>query len=338
MGVGHDNARAPWLIPGAFSAITSSVKRALSVLSLAVLAACSSSTTSSSSTSSSSSGDVDAGTSSGGNGPPADYVFGGARPVTQLKIPDSYDAKKPAPLVIVLHGYSATAATQNLFFNLGSIADKEGFILVAPEGMKDSTGNQFWNATDNCCNFDKKDVDDVAYITGLVDELAKYYSIDPKRVFLVGHSNGGAMSFRLGCDASQKFAAIVDLAGPFFVDATKCKPTAPVALLHLHGTKDATVPYPPATTGRLPNPGAEATVATWAANNGCGAAPDTTTPAKDVDLDQPGAETKVSKYPGCRDGADVELWTLEGTGHIPLNLTRDLPSIIYAFLSAHPKR
>ncbi|MEQ1833377.1 MAG: prolyl oligopeptidase family serine peptidase [Candidatus Eisenbacteria bacterium] len=63
---------------------------------------------------------------------------------------------------------------------------------------------------------------------GLVDEIAKYYTIDPKRVFLVGHSNGGAMSFRLGCDAPERFAAIVDLAGPFFMDATKCKPKAPV--------------------------------------------------------------------------------------------------------------
>lgn len=321
--------------------MTSLVKRALSLLSFLVLAACSSSSPSSSASSSGTSGtsgDVDAGTTSGGNGPPDGYVFGGARPVTQLKIPEGYDPKKPVPVVIVLHGYSANATAQNLFFNLGSIADKEGFILLAPEGTKDSANNQFWNATDNCCNFDKKDVDDVAYITGLVDELAKYYAIDPKRVFLVGHSNGGAMSFRLGCDASQKFAAIVDLAGPFFVDATKCKPSAPVALLHLHGTTDTTVPYPPTTTGRIQNPGAVATVATWAANNGCGATPDTSTPAKDVDLDQPGAETKISKYTGCREGADVELWTLEGTPHIPYNLTRELPTIVYGFLSAHPKR
>lgn len=259
--------------------------------------------------------------------------------MTQLRVPQGYDPKVPAPLVMVLHGYGASGLAQNIFFNLGSIADKEGFFLVAPEGTVDGSGKQFWNATDNCCDFERKNVDDVAYLTGLVDEIGRYYAIDPKRVFLVGHSNGGAMSFRLGCDASERFAAIVDLAGPFFVDASRCKPKAPVPLLHMHGTADQTVPYPPTSAGsRIPNPGAAATVATWAANNGCGATPDTSSPPLDLDLDQPGAETKISKFTGCRDAADVELWTLEGSPHIPFNLTKDLPSIVYRFLAAHPKR
>lgn len=310
--------------------MTSRVKRALSVVSIVAIAACSSS--------SSPEEGGDAGASSGGNGPPADYVFGGSRPVGQFRVPEGYDPKKPAPLVMVLHGYGANGTAQNLFFNLGSIADKEGFFVVAPEGTLDSAGKQFWNGTDNCCNFDPEKVDDVAYLTGLVDEIAKYYTIDPKRVFLVGHSNGGAMSFRLGCDASERFAAIVDLAGPFFMDASKCKPKSPVALMHLHGTKDETVPYPPSTTKRFPNPGAVAAVTTWATNNGCNTTPDTSAPAVDLDLDQPGAETKISKYGGCREGADVELWTLEGTPHIPFNLSKELPSIVYRFLAAHPKR
>lgn len=308
--------------------MTSLVKRAVLASLLVVVVACSSS-----------SGETaDAGTSSGGNGPPADYVFGGSRPVSELRVPEGYDPKKAAPLVLLLHGYGATGQAQNLFFNLGSIADKEGFFLVAPDGTLDKEAKRFWNGTDNCCNFDPQPIDDVAYLTGLVDEISRFYTIDPKRVFLVGHSNGGAMSFRLGCDASEHFAAIVDLAGPFFMDATKCKPKTPVALLHMHGTADTTVPYPPSTNKRLPNPGAAATTATWAANNGCGATPDTSAAPIDLDLDAPGAETKIAKYTGCRDGADVELWTLEGTPHIPFNLTKELPSVVYRFLAAHPRR
>jgi len=283
----------------------------------------------------------DGGTSSPGeggakNGPPADHVFGGARPVQVLRVPSGYDPGKPAPLVVVLHGYGATGTAQSLFFNLGSIADESGFFLVAPEGTTDANGRQFWNATDLCCDFGRTNVDDVAYLTGLVDEIATYYAIDPKRVFLVGHSNGGAMSFRLGCDASERFAAIVDLAGPFFGDASRCKPKQPVALLHMHGTKDETVSYEPESTG-LRNPGALATVRTWASNNGCAAEPDTRAAPIDLDGAVPGAETKPSRFGGCRGGADVELWTMEGTSHVPFDLAKDLPKRIYAFLSAHPK-
>jgi polyhydroxybutyrate depolymerase len=307
-------------------------------LFLSTLAACSSSSSTSSSTSSGASGTDAAAPGEVKNGPPADHVFGGSRPVKVFRAPAGYDAAKPAPLVVVLHGYGANATAQNLFFNLGSIADREGFFLVAPEGTTDATGKQFWNGTDVCCDFGKTGVDDVAYVTGLVDEIAKYYAIDPKRVFLVGHSNGGAMSFRLGCDASDRFAAIVDLAGPFFADASLCKPKAPVALLHMHGTKDTTVSYAPSTNGRFPNPGAVATVTKWAENNGCGPTADTSSPAMDLDNAIAGAETKVSRYTGCREDATVELWTMEGSGHVPFDLAKDLPSRIYAFLSAHPKR
>lgn len=272
-------------------------------------------------------------------GPPPDYTFGHDRPLSILRVPDSYDPAKPAPLVIVLHGYGANGAVQNIFFNLGSVADREGFFLIAPDGTRDQTGNQFWNGTDTCCDFDKRGVDDVKYLTGLVDELAGFYNIDPKRVFLVGHSNGGSMSFRLACDASDRFAALVDLAGPYFSNPALCKPTSPVAVLHLHGTKDMEVPYDgeaaPNGAGRFG--GALDAVNAWAAHDHCSPAPDTSAPPLAIDRDFPGAETKVSRYTGCSANTAVELWTLQGSPHVPLNLTKELPSLIYGFLSNHAK-
>jgi polyhydroxybutyrate depolymerase len=273
-------------------------------------------------------------------GPPADYTFGHDRPVSVLRVPDTYDPAKPAPLVIVLHGYGANGAAQNVFFNLGSIADREGFFLIAPDGTRDSNGSQFWNATDTCCDFEKKGVDDVKYLTGLVDELAGFYNIDPKRVFLVGHSNGGAMSFRLACDASERFAAIVDLAGPYFSNPALCQPKTPVALLHLHGTSDDTVPYdggPAPLSGAGRFGGALDAVTAWAAHDRCTSAADTSAAPMDIDGDVAGAETSVSRYGGCAAGTAVELWSMKGSSHVPLNLTRELPGLIYGFLKGHPK-
>ncbi|MBX3190563.1 MAG: alpha/beta fold hydrolase [Labilithrix sp.] len=280
----------------------------------------------------------------GKNGPPSDYVFGGDRPVSVVRVPDNYDPAKAAPLVLLLHGYGANAATQSLFFNLASIADTEGFFVVAPEGTTDGTGKQFWNANELCCNFENKPVDDVAYLRSLVDDVEKYYNIDPKRIFVLGHSNGGAMALRMACDAADKFAAIVELAGPFTSDPSSCKPSAPIGVLHMHGTKDTTITYEPSMLASPlhPNapgrslPGALATVSAWAGHNGCAPEPETAAPI-DLDGDVAGAETTISKYEGCTANGGVELWTMEGSGHVPLNLTKDLPKLLYGFMSSHAK-
>jgi polyhydroxybutyrate depolymerase len=121
-----------------------------------------------------------------------DPIFGGARPVALFRAPEGYDRKKPIPLVIVLHGFGAGGYTQAAYFGLASLVEEKKFLLVAPDGTPDSKGRRFWNAVDTCCDFDKTGVDDVKYITGLVDEIATKWTVDRKRVFLVGHSNGAA--------------------------------------------------------------------------------------------------------------------------------------------------
>ncbi len=270
---------------------------------------------------------------------PADPpTIGGDRPVSVLRVPESYDPKKPAPLVMVLHGYGAGGLIQNIYFQLGSIADKEGFFLVAPDGTVDKSGKRFWNAVDTCCDFDDTKVDDVKYLSGLVSEVRGHYAIDPKRVYLVGHSNGGAMSMRLGCDKADVFAAIVDLAGPFYSDPSVCKPSQPVSLLHLHGTLDETVPYAggPLGVGGRKTPPAKVIAETFADRAGCAKDP-VTVPAVDLERSIAGAETELARWSGCRSGAEVQLATIVGGSHIPKDFTAELPRFIWSFLAAHPK-
>jgi polyhydroxybutyrate depolymerase len=222
------------------------------------------------------------------------------------------------------------------------LVDEKGFFLVAPDGVQDSGGRRFWNATDACCDFGKKGQDDVAYVKGLVREIAADYAIDPKRVFLVGHSNGGAMSFRLACDAADVFAAMVSLAGVYFYDASRCKPSAPVGVLHIHGTADTVVPYDGGflsrslsdASGGLPD--ATGIAAAWAGHNGCIATAESGA-SLDLDRDLAGAETLVTRHAGCRANGAAELWTMPGVGHIPLAWQEDMPRRLYAFLEAHAK-
>lgn len=270
--------------------------------------------------------------------PPVDKTFGGARPLEMLRVPGSYDPSKPAPLVLLLHGYGVSGTLQAIYFNLATLAEEQGFILAAPDGTLDAKGRRFWNALD----FWETGVDDVKYLLGLIDELAASYAIDRKRVYLIGHSNGSAMSYRLACDAADRFAAVVSLGGTFYLDPGKCRPTSPVAIREMHGTADEVLPYEGGKVS-LPTGGADVTIPSalaiaeaWAKYNAC--ANKGVAPAVDADADAPGAETSVTRWSGCAQNGDVELWTMQRTIHVPFNLSRDFGRMMWAFLDAHPKR
>src|SRR5437016_5129727 len=114
-------------------------------------------------------------------------AIGGARPVT-VHVPPSYEPCTPMPLVIMLHGYTATGAIEESYLNLTALADARGFLYAFPDGTIDASGYHFWNATDACCDLYNTMVDDSSYLGGLVTEIGHHYDVDAKRVFFVGHS------------------------------------------------------------------------------------------------------------------------------------------------------
>ena len=142
----------------------------------------------------------------------SDVLYPGDRPFT-LNVPTTYQSGTPAPLLIALHGYTAESPYAESYFALGKVADEKGILTVYPSGTKDTNGYLFWNATPACCNFDSSAVDDEAYLNSIIDSVSKDYSVDPARVFIVGHSNGGFMAHRMAWNQSDRIAAIVSLAG-----------------------------------------------------------------------------------------------------------------------------
>jgi polyhydroxybutyrate depolymerase len=261
---------------------------------------------------------------------PLPTVFGGDRPAT-LQVPADFDPAMDYPLLVILHGYSVNGVFQQSYLGLADAADGRGILVVAPEGSVDSGGRQFWNASDACCDFDGSGVDDVAYLGGLIEEIAAAYPVDPSRVHLIGHSNGGFMSFRLACERPDLIASIASLAGAAsFADPTACTPDRPVSVLVLHGDADATVPY----EGSALVPGARASATRWAGYDGCG---EVLEPGGALDLDRglDGAETRVERAPACPDGSGVELWTLEGAGHVPSFAQPTFADAVWGWLDAH---
>lgn len=252
-----------------------------------------------------------------------------------VNVPKTYDPAKLAPLLIVLHGYTGTGQSMKKYVGIQSRAEEKGFLTVYPDGTKDGAGNGFWNATVACCNFGEVDVNDSAYLVSIINEVSAKYHVDPKRVYFIGHSNGGFMSYRMACEHADKIAAIVSIAGAANGQAGVCKPSEPVSVLQIHGTADTTIAYAGGSINALSYPSALDSVASWVSVNGCAAAPSKSTVTLDLVADLAGKETGVSSFAPCSRAA-AELWSMNGAAHSPA-FSADFAADVVDFLLAHPK-
>lgn len=230
--------------------------------------------------------------------------------------PAGYDPGTPTPLVILLHGYTSSGAGQEAYMQFEPLADSEGFLYLHPDGTLNCVPERFWNATAACCNFCGSTVDDVGFLNAVIDEVQLNFNVDASRVYLIGHSNGGFMSYRMACDASHRIAAIASLAGATHFDPLDCAASQPVHILQIHGDLDDTILYDGGDILGNPYPGAVATTEAWAATNGCSLVPDTSLPPLDLEATISGNETTRAFYPDCARGS-AELWTIPGGGHVP---------------------
>ncbi len=259
----------------------------------------------------------------------------GRGPVT-VHVPSSYDADVPAPLVFLLHGYSATGAEKEAHYQFLPLSEEYGFLYLYPDGTVDFFGNHFWNATDACCNFFGSGVDDVGYLMALIDEIRAQLNVDSRRIFFIGHSNGGFMSYRMACEHPETIAAIASLAGATYLDPADCSPASPVHVLQVHGTADAVIRFNGGSWA-APYPGAVETVEQWAGFNGCANIGVLTPPALDLDAGIPGDETNVYRYDtDCDPDGSAELWEIVGGAHSP-TLSENFSRLVVEFLLAHPK-
>jgi polyhydroxybutyrate depolymerase len=224
---------------------------------------------------------------------------GGKERVVHVHVPKGYDRTKPAPVVLNFHGLGSNAGEQILLTGMNEKADQATFVAVHPEG----TGvSQSWNAGACCGTAASGAVDDVGFVSAIIDEVSSKLCVDAKRVFATGMSNGGFLSHRLACELSGRIAAVAPVAGVLGV--ATCNPTRPMSVFQLHGTLDALVPY--AGNPSMGFPSVMQTLSAWAGRSGCSVTPRETSKKGEV--------TCVT-FDGCKGGAEVNLCTVEGGGH-----------------------
>jgi len=259
--------------------------------------------------------------------------YGGLTRKYNVHLPSDYNANTPMPAVIFLHGGGGSMRGA-YWEGMNHSADKLGFILVIPDGTGRIADRYLvWNAGQRgdsaCCGYAvKNNIDDVGFISAMIDQLKAKFNVDSSRIYATGISNGGSMSYRLACELSGKIAAVATVAG---WTEDRCSPSRPVAVMHVHGTGDLMSPYNGGQTGVFmggqkgacvtigPNgqpdqgpqhpclgPPASETVDTWLKKDQCSVNPST--------VYQNGAVTCVS-YNQCAGGSEVEFCTVEGGGH-----------------------
>jgi polyhydroxybutyrate depolymerase len=239
----------------------------------------------------------------------------------------------PAPVVVLLHGYSATAELIAAEVGLLAEAERRGVVTVLPDGRVDQVGNQFWNATEACCDFWAQGPDDSTYLAAVIRDVLAEHPVDPERVLVIGHSNGGFMAYRLACDHAELVSGIASLAGAMFLDPAQCAPSRPVDVVQVHGTLDPVIGYAGGLVlGSAPHLGALDSVRMWAASNECA----TTDPVPveglldvdgTVDGTVDGAEATLATVAGCPPGGTVALVTAERGGHFPWGGPDLLPTL-----------
>lgn len=264
---------------------------------------------------------------------PGSFVVGGDRPATVF-IPTGYVEDRQSPLLIDLHGYTGDSMRQSRFSTLQAAAEMRTVVYVAPDGLKDSQGNQFWNASKACCNFESNQVDDATYIKSLINEISNQLSIDAKRIYIFGHSNGHFMAYKFACTYPQSVAAIAGLAGAMDVDPALCSAKTAVNVLHIHGTNDETVLFDGGSFFENSYASAIQSVHQWAVIDKCKQNSSAGTPF-DLIGDLSGSETTPITY-RCPANS-VEIWTIQGGTHSP-KMTHEFGLKVIDWFLAHPKK
>jgi polyhydroxybutyrate depolymerase len=264
-----------------------------------------------------------------GQGDSLSLEHGGITRTYNVHLPPGYSPQVPMPVVIYLHGGGGSIAAAYKD-KMDQESDRLGFILLIPAG----TGpipNRFltWNngtiSGVGCCAYAyEHNIDDVGFISQMIDQVKAKFAVDAKRIYVAGISNGAAMAYLIGCELPDKIAAVAAVASGGVPDA--CSSSRPMSIIYVHGTGDPLVPYNGGTggilfpnspggcifpkkgnaRGRCPDQSTEAKVDFWVKKDQCALNPER--------VYQSGAATCVS-YNRCASGTEVEFCKIEGGGH-----------------------
>jgi polyhydroxybutyrate depolymerase len=191
-----------------------------------------------------------------------------------VHLPPGYiELDSSLPLILAFHGGFGDAYNMEKMSGLSRKSDttKNKFIVVYPEGVRNSINKCTWNAG-GCCGFAQEhNVDDVGFISILIDTLIERYKINKNKIYASGMSNGGMLCYRLAAELSHKVAAIAPVACSMVLKEN-WNPVRPIPIIHFHSYLDESIPYYGGIgngASRHYNPPIDSVLTTWSELNGC---------------------------------------------------------------------
>jgi len=230
----------------------------------------------------------------------------------EVHLPRSYDGTQPVPLVLALHGRLGNGPGEEKLAGLDKVSDKYGFLAVYPNGLDRS-----WADGRDATPSDRNNVDDVKFLSALIDRMEQEYNIDRSRIYVMGMSNGGFMTARLACDLSNRIAAVGIVAASLSANtAADCHPEKPLSVLIIQGSEDPLVPLQGGAL-RKDRSGGEvlshaATVQKFAQLDECSSKPQT---QRIPDQTGDGTTIDAVLFSGCAAGTEVRGYMVNGGGH-----------------------
>lgn len=219
-------------------------------------------------------------------------------------LPKNFSASENLPLVINMHGFLTTSQFQMDYTQFNKTADSVRAIVIYPEGV-----DLRWNS--GTFFFVSSDVDDVGFLGNLMDRAAVLYNADMKKVFSMGYSAGGFMSYKLACDLTNRVAAIApNVASMVNDNLSSCVPARPANIAAFNGLADPITPY----AGFPGNfPGIDSIKRFWQIKNNCDVAPTIDT-LPDVRND--GTRVVSYTYQNCDDNVAQVFYKILNGGHV----------------------
>lgn len=235
-----------------------------------------------------------------------------------VHVPPHATTAESLPLLIVLHGSYGTGRKMQIGLGFDAYADTKGFLVAYPDAYQGGR----WNDGRGTLESTQRGVDDVAFLTQLIDTIDANTSVDRRRVYVTGASNGGMMTYRLGCETQGIFAGfapvIANLPEPI---AASCTPQAPLNLLAINGDADPFIPFAGGEVCEKVRIGCEKGFVLSAADslqrfaqaNGCSLIAQVE--AWPILVDD-GTSIERQNYANCTNGAQVQLYVMKGGGHV----------------------
>lgn len=248
-----------------------------------------------------------------------DIKINGFRRTYLLHIPAGYTAQKKFPLVVVVHGAFDTAKGMEKFSGFSQLADREGFVVLYPNGMGILGYLQHWNAGHCCGKAADDNLDDVGFIAAAIDDVCRQLPIDRARIYMVGFSNGGMLAYRFAAEKSGLLAGVAPLAasigGRPSAEAPEWhipEPAQPVSVIAFHGLADNDIRFEGGISqhrkGTRSYWSVDRSIDFWVSRNGCAADYQSRT--------MNDGNVLFKRWSGCRGETEIALYLIHDWGHI----------------------